>query len=163
MQNIRVNKFLFNTNFLIWLCFDWYRNKYACSITQPLTIFYPLKDWKSLLFGKKLILHYQISNQFRISLGLLYLSVFSFWYIIFSFLFFFFAFPGFLHFQCLVTVILWFIALYCISIFAYKYIYIYIYIYNKYIHIYTYINIHIYIYKHIHIYIYIHIIKYTKY
>ena len=58
-------------------------------LTQPLTMIYPLNDSENVLFRKNFVFHMQFFNPFRTSLGLLYLSVFSFCAIIFVFLVFF--------------------------------------------------------------------------
>ena len=72
--------FYFNILFSIFLYFFFFLNwDSRLFLTQPLTIFYPLKDSKNLFFQeKKLVFHMQFFNPFRISFGLLYLCFFYF-------------------------------------------------------------------------------------
>ena len=97
---------------------------------QPLlTMFYSLKDSKNLFFEKTLVFHMPFFNPFRISLGLLYLSIFHSNVL---FLISFFVLPDTLDFQC---------PLLCFFSLLWLYIYLYIYLY---LHIYIYIYIYIY-------------------
>ena len=68
--------------------------------TQPLTIFYPLKDLKKLFFKINMFFHMQLCSPFRTPHGLFHLFFFHF---NLSFTFFF-VFSGILHFQCMVIV-----------------------------------------------------------
>ena len=64
LQNIRVNRFLFNTDSLIW--FSWLiQTQTRLLLTQPLTLFYALKDLKNLFFRRKTL--FFISNSLIIS------------------------------------------------------------------------------------------------
>ena len=64
LQNIRVNRFLFNTDSLIW--FSWLiQTQTRLLLTQPLTLFYALKDLKNLFFRIKTL--FFISNSLIIS------------------------------------------------------------------------------------------------
>ena len=57
-------------------------------LTEPLTIFYPLKDLKNLFLEKNIDFHMQLFNPFRISLGLLIYLLLHF-NVLFSICFFF--------------------------------------------------------------------------
>ena len=84
---------------------------------QPLlTMFYSLKDSKNLFFEKTLVFHMPFFNPFRISLGLLYLSIFHSNVL---FLISFFVLPDTLDFQC---PLLCFFSLLWLYIYLYKYL-----------------------------------------